>query len=804
MTWLTVELGDVADVVMGQSPPGDTYNERGEGLPFFQGKADFGERFPDVRKWCSAPRKLAELGDILLSVRAPVGPTNIAQEKSCIGRGLAAIRGNPDQLDQNYLRLYLRHREPTLAFKGQGSTFTAIGRADIEKLSVPLPSLSEQRRIVEILDQADEIRRLRRKAAERVQRVPAALYVEMFGDPATNPKAWSQKMIGDVCQVISGGTPKTERDEYWGGSVVWVTPRDLSGLDDWVLDRTERTLTEEGLANCSATMLPAESVLLSSRAPIGLVAINSVPVCTNQGFKNLVCGPEIDPWYLFAWCRLRTRFLQSLGHGATFKEVSKRVVEAVQIPLPPIGAQSAFRARMEALHALRQQACTARTQVSTLFDQLLARAFSGSLVPRPMKEALRSDEVQRPHPQRVDSKLRGPRDLWALAASAHTGTEARLRQLSEQISLDARRSLEVAVEPLRHSFGSGMSRALKEALTGTTIPLEAALGAGASRALEDLAMQVTGRLKAAHHGLAEESLDSELRKQARAADAVRSHASWTREIGTIVPSLSQIETRAWLTLERSSRMTEMAAQIGSRMDPARLFARSEVSLRQATSSLASFDSLTSAFEELTSVTESLQSLTALPSFVLPAASRELVAASYALASLTPEEEETEHDEADCLAEVREETGVVGQLLAETEPALAKMYSGAKQALAARGVDRTRQALVSLRELWTHLLRILAPDNLLDSWLSDQPPSLVHDGKPTRRARLLYICREFHHQPLDDFVQSDSAAFLRYLKVFNRIHQLEPDLSEEQLRALILRTESWLLFLLQVGRESREC
>ncbi len=407
MTWPTVELRDVAEVVMGQSPPGETYNENGEGLPFFQGKADFGEQFPAVRKWCTAPKKIAEPGDILLSVRAPVGPTNVARERSCIGRGLAAIRGNPERVDQSYLRLYLKHREHALAVQGQGSTFLAIGRADIEALDFPLPGLVEQRRIVEVLEQADRLWHLRTEADAVLKRLLPAIFIKCFGDPSSNPMGWKSGKIGDICDVVSGGTPKTSREEYWGGSVAWATPKDLSVLDSWVLRRTARTLTADGLASCSATMLPEDSVLLSSRAPIGLVAISGIPVCTNQGFKNLVCGPEIDPWYLFAWCKLRTRFLQSLGLGATFREVSKRIVEAVQIPLPPMAAQASFRARLEELHRVRQQSREARAQTSALSDQLLTQAFSGSLTTTTARYSARTAGVEEPRSE--DAKPSPPK-----------------------------------------------------------------------------------------------------------------------------------------------------------------------------------------------------------------------------------------------------------------------------------------------------------------------------------------------------------------------------------------------------------
>ena len=126
-------LSSVAEIIMGQSPPSDTYNDQGEGLPFYQGKTDFGLKYPAPRLYCTAPQKTAEAGDILISVRAPVGPTNIAPEKSCIGRGLAAIRAKG--IDAEFLFFNLRYVEPYIASLGTGSTFTAINKhhlADFE------------------------------------------------------------------------------------------------------------------------------------------------------------------------------------------------------------------------------------------------------------------------------------------------------------------------------------------------------------------------------------------------------------------------------------------------------------------------------------------------------------------------------------------------------------------------------------------------------------------------------------------------------------------------------------------------
>lgn len=144
--WTRLGNNDLAEIIMGQSPPSATYNKEGIGLPFYQGKADFGELYPTPRTWCSKPKKIAEVGDILISVRAPVGPVNLCKEKYCIGRGLAAIRPKNHVLDNLFLFYYLRSIEGT--WKGKGSTFKAIKKKDLQNLRVPLPPLQEQKRIV--------------------------------------------------------------------------------------------------------------------------------------------------------------------------------------------------------------------------------------------------------------------------------------------------------------------------------------------------------------------------------------------------------------------------------------------------------------------------------------------------------------------------------------------------------------------------------------------------------------------------------------------------------------------------------
>lgn len=140
-----VKISKYAQIIMGQSPPGDTYNNNKDGLPFFQGKMDFGDINPIPRKWCSAPSRIAYQGDILLCVRAPVGPTNLANQKSCIGRGLAAIRPIAGKSISEFLLYSIKAQEKQIVQLGQGSTFSAIRRVDVENIPIPRVNIDKQR-----------------------------------------------------------------------------------------------------------------------------------------------------------------------------------------------------------------------------------------------------------------------------------------------------------------------------------------------------------------------------------------------------------------------------------------------------------------------------------------------------------------------------------------------------------------------------------------------------------------------------------------------------------------------------------
>lgn len=176
--------------------------------------------------------------------------------------------------------------------------------------------------------------------------------------------------LGEICSVVSGSTPKSNVAEYWDGDVKWITPAELSE-DSFIIEDSVRHITELGVQKTGLKPFPAGTVILSSRAPIGKTAIAGCEMYCNQGFKNLICSERIDSHYLYHFLSAKTDYLNSLGRGATFKEISKGIVENIEIPLPPIQKQKEISQLFEKTNKLIK---LQKEQLST-FDELVKSRF---------------------------------------------------------------------------------------------------------------------------------------------------------------------------------------------------------------------------------------------------------------------------------------------------------------------------------------------------------------------------------------------------------------------------------------------
>ena len=341
-----VNLGDVAEVIAGQSPPGESYNECGKGVPFYQGKADFGDIWLNPpRVWTTEVTKRARLDDVLMSVRAPVGPVNLCPQDICIGRGLAAIRPS-ESLLRDYLFYFLRNNQEKIR-GGDGAVFPNISRDQIAEIEIPLPPLEEQRRIVEEIEGYQKI-------LDGARQILAAYRPRLDVKPD-----WEQVALGEVCEVKSGGTPARNKEEYWGGAIPWVGS---TVCKDCKVHKAEEFITKAGLEQSAAKLFRPKTTLIALvGATIGKTALLEFECSTNQNIAGLfpLKPDQLLPDFLFLAAQGLYHEFMRIGDGQ-FRMANLSFVRALTIPLPPIEEQ---RRIVEELDTEAAQMETIRTLI---------------------------------------------------------------------------------------------------------------------------------------------------------------------------------------------------------------------------------------------------------------------------------------------------------------------------------------------------------------------------------------------------------------------------------------------------------
>ncbi len=435
--WIEVALSQIAALNMGQSPPSTTYNTIGEGLPFFQGKAEFGELYPTPRKFCSHPNKVAEVGDILISVRAPVGPTNLSRERSCIGRGLAGIRPR-DGIPPHYLLSYLRSIEPWLATQGTGSTFTQISKSDLEEIGVPLPPLNEQRRIVakleQLLGKVDACRQRLTKIFVLLKRFRQSVLAAacsgrltadwrernekikiQFSDDQTDgsiqlPQTWRWKRLGTVLTVETGTTPPKKYAENYSDRSTdcpFFKPTDLDAgayvreAREWLSTKGEK----------HARLLPSMTTCVTSiGATIGKTGLLRVRGATNQQINSILPSDNVEPSFTFLYCSspyFQRRIIEE-SSSTTLPIINKRRFRELEFPIAPLAEQKEIVRRVEELFALADQIearyAKAKGYIDNLTQSILAKAFRGELVPQDPNDEPASVLLERIGAQKASSE----------------------------------------------------------------------------------------------------------------------------------------------------------------------------------------------------------------------------------------------------------------------------------------------------------------------------------------------------------------------------------------------------------------
>jgi type I restriction enzyme S subunit len=357
--------------------------------------------------------KVLPANTILLAMYgATVGQLGILRTPMTCNQACCAMIVDSDKADFRFLYHHLRYSRTQLKSLATGAAQQNLSGALIKSLLYPFPPIDEQKAITAVLGALDdkiELNRRMNATLEAMARAlfqswfvdfdpvrakldgrppaaldpaPAALFPDSFQDSEAGhiPKGWTIQPVGEAVDCVGGGTPSTAEPKYWeGGTHHWTTPKDFSSLQAPVLLDTDRKLTDTGIAKISSGLLPAGTLLLSSRAPVGYLAIAAMPVAINQGFIAMKCNERASNFFMLNWCQANMAEIESRATGTTFAEISKQNFRPIRVVLPPKEIMAAFTAKVAPLYAQITANLHQSRTLATLRDTLLPKLLSGEL-----------------------------------------------------------------------------------------------------------------------------------------------------------------------------------------------------------------------------------------------------------------------------------------------------------------------------------------------------------------------------------------------------------------------------------------
>lgn len=339
------KLGEVCKLNMGQSPDSSSYNDTGDGIPFFQGNADFGEVHPNIRVWCNAPTKIAHPGEILISVRAPIGAMNIADCECCIGRGLASISADEAVCTTKYLWYGISSKIEELNAKGTGSTFKAVNKKTLEETEIPIRDLMEQERIAAKLDSVTALITLRKRQVKKLDELVKARFVEMFGTFPANPFRWS---IGKIQDVVSDVRYGSSRPAVEGGKYPYLRMNNITYSGELDLRDTKRIdIPDSELDKCTVRRGDVLFNRTNSKELVGKTCVyNRDELMVLAGFVIRVrINERIRPEVLSAFLNMDFSKRMLIGMCKTAigqANINAKELQNIDLYIPPIELQDQF------------------------------------------------------------------------------------------------------------------------------------------------------------------------------------------------------------------------------------------------------------------------------------------------------------------------------------------------------------------------------------------------------------------------------------------------------------------------------
>lgn len=378
-----VRLDEACVLNMGQSPDSSSYNENCEGLPFFQGNADFGDMYPEVRIWCSAPTKIVEENTLLISLRAPIGALNFSNTKSCIGRGLAGLTPT-EEFDLKYIYYCLKGKHAELNAKGTGSTFKAISKNALGETLVRKIDKKKQLEIVEILDKTYGVICNRKQELEQLDLLIKARFVEMFGDLADPTCKYDKCKLVDACVAsddIKCGPFGTQlsKDEYQTeGVAVWEIPQINSGFSQIPTHYVSVEKAEQLLAY---SLLPGD-IAMSRKGNVGRCGF--FPSSFEPGIihsdvlRIRVDSERVDPCFMM--CQLHfsgdvQHQIEMVSSGAVMAGINVTKLKQIYVYLPPTDKQRQFADFVAQVDKSKVAVQKALDETQILFDSLMQKYF---------------------------------------------------------------------------------------------------------------------------------------------------------------------------------------------------------------------------------------------------------------------------------------------------------------------------------------------------------------------------------------------------------------------------------------------
>ena len=309
----------------------------------------------------------AKIGEALKLNRRAITTCNCLIDNNAMG-----IAAKPSVLDVRYFFYFMKSVK--MEEHSESTTVPSVRKSKLENIEITVPDIQEQQQIAATLDKLQSIIAHRKQQLAKLDELVKARFVEMFSEIDLTPQRAEWIPISSIGTVIGGSTPKTSVEEYWDGDLKWITPAELLPDTGYLYDSV-RKITKAGVDSCSLQLLPKDTVILTSRAPIGKVAIAGTEMYCNQGFKNIICNDTVLPRYLYSLLLYNVDYLNSLGRGATFKEISKSIVEKIKIPIAPIEQQNQFAAFVEQTNKSKVAVQKSLDEAQVLFDSLMQEYF---------------------------------------------------------------------------------------------------------------------------------------------------------------------------------------------------------------------------------------------------------------------------------------------------------------------------------------------------------------------------------------------------------------------------------------------